>query len=509
MRVNRIASFSVPLLALLFFNTAALAHEEQTPVILDTDMGLDDVRALALMLSLPQLEVMAMVTGDGASCPDAGLRNLRCVLSFLGREDIPIAAGKALEAPAPPWREMSDALGWTKLCDAEERRSEDLTQGMAGEGQEVRPDAVSLIIKTLAEADQQVTYIAMGPLTNLAQALRAEPSTYEHIGSIIYYGLPPGASRPDWNTSRDVEAAQAVFSSGIPILAMQPRDEDLLAFDAPLLAEIRRFDSPASRLIGSLFEDERVNKVLAQDHFKVWDDTIALYVDAPRLGSFEPLSPGSPVIRLIRWDKAAARTNYIDILSRSANPSLSPRNPVILATYPSDPALFQDDLRPLVTRIISLHGIEEWKAAVLTNEIHRHLGIYSIVGVKMGILAREVLHASLDQLKVESHAGLAPPLSCLNDGLQVSTGASLGRGTITVAEKDSPAAEAVFEAGNKKLRLRLQDSVRDRIRTDIQSIISRYGDLTPEYFKEVRRLSLEYWAEMKRGEIFERDLSNR
>ena len=63
--------------------------------------------------------------------------------------------------------------------------------------------------------------------------------------------------------------------------------------------------------------------------------------------------------------------------------------------------------------------------------------------------------------------------------------------------------EAVFVKGNGKLRLRLKDSVKDRIRTDIQSSIQRYGDLTPEYFKEVRRLSFEYWANMKRGEIFE------
>jgi pyrimidine-specific ribonucleoside hydrolase len=179
--------------------------------------------------------------------------------------------------------------------------------------------------------------------------------------------------------------------------------------------------------------------------------------------------------------------------------------PVVLEAYPTDPALFQKDLRPYIARIIMLHGIEEWKAAVLTNELHRHLGIYSLLGAKMGILAREVLNASLDGLRVESHAGRTPPFSCLNDGLQVATGASLGRGTITVPETRSPAVEAVFIKGNKKLRLRLKDSVNDRITSDIQRAIQRYGDVTPEYFKEVRRLSFEYWVEMKRSEIFEQE----
>jgi pyrimidine-specific ribonucleoside hydrolase len=192
---------------------------------------------------------------------------------------------------------------------------------------------------------------------------------------------------------------------------------------------------------------------------------------------------------------------------RSEGRQLQPRVPVVLESYPTDPVLFQQDLRPFVSRIIALHGVEEWKAAVLTNELHRHLGIYSIVGVKMGILARETLNTSLDELTVESHAGSKPPFSCLNDGLQVATGASLGRGTIRVPETHRPTVEAVFAQGDRKLRLRLKDSVKDRITSDIQHAIRRYGDSTPEYFKEVRRLSIEYWINLKRREIFERELS--
>ncbi len=80
--------------------------------------------------------------------------------------------------------------------------------------------------------------------------------------------------------------------------------------------------------------------------------------------------------------------------------------------------------------LISIHGLEEWKAAILTNEMHRHLGAYSLVGVKMGILARELLKADLDELNVVAYTGSNPPESCLIDGLQIATGASLGRGTI-------------------------------------------------------------------------------
>ena len=78
--------------------------------------------------------------------------------------------------------------------------------------------------------------------------------------------------------------------------------------------------------------------------------------------------------------------------------------------------------------------MKEWKIVVLTNEFHEHMGIYSILGAKMGLRAREYFHLGIDELEILSFAGSTPPVSCLNDGLQVSTGATLGHGTITLGE---------------------------------------------------------------------------
>ena len=163
----------------------------------------------------------------------------------------------------------------------------------------------------------------------------------------------------------------------------------------------------------------------------------------------------------------------------------------------------QPDVREWVEKIIATHGLEEWKSALLTNELHRHLGTYSIIGAKMGIRARELQGAKFDELAVESHAGLKPPLSCLNDGLQVSTGASLGRGNIRVMENQPPAPEAVFIHGGKSLRLRLKPAVVERIRADIAAAIKQHGNLTPAYFAAIRKLSLQHWAGLNRTEIFE------
>jgi pyrimidine-specific ribonucleoside hydrolase len=175
---------------------------------------------------------------------------------------------------------------------------------------------------------------------------------------------------------------------------------------------------------------------------------------------------------------------------------------VVLRRFPTDSSALREDVAEVAEEILERHGLEEWKAALLTNEFHRHLGIYSLVGVKMGIRARELLHASLDDLRVESHTGLHPPVSCLTDGLQVATGASLGRGTIRVVG-DSPAPEAVFFKGGSRLHLALKDEVRNRIRSDVATAEERFGPLTPEYFNEIRRLSIRYWLELDRGKMFE------
>ncbi len=176
--------------------------------------------------------------------------------------------------------------------------------------------------------------------------------------------------------------------------------------------------------------------------------------------------------------------------------------PVILRSFPEDPGLFTADLRDHVIEIQKRHGHDEWRAAVLTNEIHQHLGIYSILGAKMGLRARELLHAEMDAIRVVSHAGSKPPLSCLNDGLQISTGATLGQGMISLSPDPVKRAVAEFRANGRTLRLRLKDHIRRQIDSDIAEGIRRHGNLTPAYFDYVRQLAIRYWLEMDRREVF-------
>jgi pyrimidine-specific ribonucleoside hydrolase len=498
--MKRIVQFLV--LLFLISSTPLWAHEESTPVIVDTDMALDDVRALLLTLGSQQLKVKAVVTSDGASSPEAGCRNLRRIFRYLGREDIPIGAGKDLHFPPPPWRAMSESLGWADLGG--KTGIEGATPPSVGESGGC-PDSVPLLRKVLAETEQGVSYICIGPLTNLAELLKADPDAAKKIKRVFYYGSTPDDPKPDWNTGRDAGSAGIVFSSGIPVFVVRPQDEQLLTFDNKLLEEIRKTDSPESRFLALMYASGKTSKLLEEGHFKAWDESVPLYLDHPEIASFARVEGERPVYRLTQWEENEARADYLRLFGNFAKGGIGERIPVVFEAYPVEPARFRKDLRPWVEKIIAVNGLEEWKSAVLTNELHRHLGIYSLIGAKMGIAAREILHATLDELNVESRAGLRPPFSCLNDGLQVSTGASLGRGTITVPENDRPAVEALFIKGGRVLRLRLKENIRERIASDIRNAVMRYGDTTPEYFREVRRLSFDYWLKLNRKEIFERE----
>lgn len=164
--------------------------------------------------------------------------------------------------------------------------------------------------------------------------------------------------------------------------------------------------------------------------------------------------------------------------------------------------LYADDVKSIVGTCIERFGIREWKAVVMTNEIHGHLGIYSTIGAKMGLYAREIFEAEgiRGHISILSFAGSVPPVSCLNDGLQISTGATVGHGLMDISDEAEKRAEAVFTAGGKTIRLKLKPEYEERIKQDIASGVAAYGS-GPRYWEYVRELALKYWAEWDRKEI--------
>jgi pyrimidine-specific ribonucleoside hydrolase len=139
----------------------------------------------------------------------------------------------------------------------------------------------------------------------------------------------------------------------------------------------------------------------------------------------------------------------------------------------------------------------------MTDEFHGHLGVFSIVGAKMGIKARELFRVGPDMLNVISFAGSKPPYSCLNDGIQVSTGATLGMGSIRLAPDTITKPSAIFTYGNRSLRISLKKEYLDKVDADINEGVVKFGLTDDGYWKLIRHNAIRYWLEWDRNNIFD------
>ena len=186
-------------------------------VIIDCDVGVDDALALILAFHSPEFEVKA-VTGVNGNVPlETVFTNIQKVLSLIQPKHKPLIAkgadqplkGQALYAHSVHGK---SGLGEAKI---------DLRKGE--EWWEVFPGSASeLITKTAHEFPQQLTLIAIGPLTNLAIGLQKDIEGMKKLKEIVIMG---GAVRTKGNVTPYAEfniyvdplAAKIVFGSGLPI----------------------------------------------------------------------------------------------------------------------------------------------------------------------------------------------------------------------------------------------------------------------------------------------------
>ncbi len=474
---------------MIFLCIVAYGHTYKVQVIVDTDMAIDDARAITMLLNQDFIDLKLIVTSDGAVSPETGQKSLRSLLSFLKIEKVLIAAGRHLNKVPPAWR------SWSKNIFSKGFKNINVSKNKHN-----LHEAPKEIVKLLNSENTKFIYLCLGPMTNLADALNIDPEIKQKISRVIYYGGQPDTENQGWNTKRDLISAKSVFKSGLKIYSLNSPDIRNIKFTPELLKKIKMIDTDSAKTIVHLFSDKKIKELLKNNHFNIWDEITIIYLSNPELFKFTRLKSNNYIIK--KYDKKNIYQNYIKLLGLSADSHLHERNIVVLNNFPTNPLQFKPDIRKNVAKVINKYGLEEWKAVVLTNELHRHLGIYSIIGAKMGIYAREILGAPFDSVKVISHAGNKPPLSCMNDGLQVSTGASLGRGAIEVVNSGHQ-ARIQFIYKNKKVIISIKQSILNKIKNDIALAIKKHDGLNKEYFQYIRKLSINYWFDLDRKKIFD------
>jgi inosine-uridine nucleoside N-ribohydrolase len=241
--------------------------EDRIPIIFDTDFVMpphDDSMALMLALQSPELEILGVTTVAGNESLERATSDVLRMLEIANQADIPVHVG----ADMPLVHAKSD-FAVRKYGKWYSDETPPMPPGGYAKKQAEDESAVSFIVRTVMADPGEVTIVAIGPLTNIAQAIRAEPEFAASVKQLVIMGgaialLPDGAGNitpnAEFNFWVDPEAAYVTLRSGIPI-ELSPLNvsrksgltlhwyEKMVAVDNPLTALLRE-------TLGKRFEQE-------------------------------------------------------------------------------------------------------------------------------------------------------------------------------------------------------------------------------------------------------------
>ncbi|MDE2748545.1 MAG: nucleoside hydrolase [Chloroflexota bacterium] len=178
-------------------------------IIIDTDPGVDDSMAIFFALCSPELDVIGLTTIFGNVHTELATKNALRLLEIAGRAEIPVAQG-AVDALAQPFE------GPVPFVHGEDGQGDIFAPDPAGTAIDL--SAAQFIIEQLRAHPGEITLVPVGPLTNIALALRLEPRIADWVDEVVLMGgnaLVPGNASPagEANIRNDPEAADVVFGA--------------------------------------------------------------------------------------------------------------------------------------------------------------------------------------------------------------------------------------------------------------------------------------------------------
>jgi pyrimidine-specific ribonucleoside hydrolase len=183
-----------------------------TPLVIDTDPGIDDALALLLALASPEVDLRLVTTVHGNVELAQTTENALRVLHLAGRSDVPVAAGARASLVHPRLERAGHVHGTAGLGD--------VVLPPSPAPLDPRP-AVTALAELLEASAEPVTVAAIGPLTNIALLVSVYPDAAARIGRLVFMG--GSATRggnvtaaAEFNIWADPEAAAVVLRAGLP-----------------------------------------------------------------------------------------------------------------------------------------------------------------------------------------------------------------------------------------------------------------------------------------------------
>lgn len=221
-------------------------------IIIDTDPGIDDAMAIFFALQSPELELLGVtaVFGNGGVANTAS--NAVRILETAGRGDIPVAAGADTPLIIPNRSSGGMSVhGRDGLGNAGDRLPQP-------QGSPIALKAANFIVETVMANPGEVTLVPIGPLTNLALALRLEPAIAQAAKGVSLMGGSAFAggnksAAAEANIHNDPHAAAIVFSAGWPIAMAGWDVNNQFYMNQAYMDELCALGNPATDFIEAIY----------------------------------------------------------------------------------------------------------------------------------------------------------------------------------------------------------------------------------------------------------------
>jgi inosine-uridine nucleoside N-ribohydrolase len=225
----------------MVLTAGVLSGQPRTKILLDTDIGtdIDDAWALAFVALSPELDTVAVTITDADTAARA---KVACkLLQRAGRTDIPVAVGR--RTPTPNGR-FDHQFTW----------AEDFTAYKP-----IAEPAAQTIVRMAKKYPGELVLLAVGPLQNVADALRLEPGLGKYLKRVVLmsgdvYGRAGGKGViPEWNVVVATQDSQLVYGAGLP-LTIVPLDSTTHVQLADAERErVQKRASPVTHAVESLY----------------------------------------------------------------------------------------------------------------------------------------------------------------------------------------------------------------------------------------------------------------
>jgi inosine-uridine nucleoside N-ribohydrolase len=215
-------------------------------IIIDTDPGIDDMMAIFLALRSPELKVEAITPVCGNVPLEFTLPNALRLVEAADRTDVPVAAG----ASHPLVRRLVTS---GHVHGANGLGGVDFPEPKIKPVGETAPDLIRRIVR---ENPGEITIVAVGPLTNVALALRSDPEIAGMIPAIAIMGgsLSGGNITPaaEFNLYVDPEAARVVFDAQVPLTMVGLDVTRKVLLQEDQIKQLEAAKNPVSQMAGKV-----------------------------------------------------------------------------------------------------------------------------------------------------------------------------------------------------------------------------------------------------------------